>query len=155
MHIYLVWISRGYKATGLSISAPCAEGIIERVRQKKYNCFDGKMAYILYLGNLWHITLHSFDNPKNSPPTNGHSSHPLHIFTAFSHLRNFFSRSSELIFGSKIFVPTVLMFFNASKLSQTPTAKPAAIAAPSAVVSNILGRSTGIPMRSACVCDCQ
>jgi hypothetical protein len=45
-----------------------------------------------------------------------------------------------------------LTFFSSSKFCHTPMAKPAAMAAPRAVVSSILGRETGIPEISACVC---
>ena len=91
MHIYLVWTWGSYKAIGLSISAPCAEGIIERAGKREYGCFHGKMAYILYLGNLWHITLHPFDNPKKQSPDK------RSFFPSSAHIHGFFPSPKLLL----------------------------------------------------------
>lgn len=80
------------------------------------------------------------------------ASQPLDMRTALSHLLNSFLLLSSSIFGSNVVWPAVFTSFNSSKLFQTPVAKPAAIAAPRAVVSLIFGRTTGILTKSACVC---
>lgn len=80
------------------------------------------------------------------------SSHPLDISTARSHLSNIFRLASLDICGLNIVWSSLLISCSSSNSFQTSTAKPAAMAAPSDVVSRIAGRSTGIPMRSAWVC---
>ena len=80
------------------------------------------------------------------------SSHPLDISTARSHLSNIFLLASLDICGLNMVWSWLLISFSSSNSFQTSTAKPAAMAAPSDVVSRIAGRSTGIPIRSACVC---
>lgn len=87
-----------------------------------------------------------------SPPLQSlHHNHPRHIPTAFSHLANLSAATSFSICGLNSVRPTTLIFFSSSKFSHTPTANPAAMAAPSAVVSRICGRRIGIEVRSACV----
>lgn len=76
---------------------------------------------------------------------------PLLMLTAFCHLSNLDSLSAFLIRGLKTVSPSVLISVISSILSQIPTAKPAAIAAPKAVVSRITGLWTGMPMMSAWV----
>lgn len=78
--------------------------------------------------------------------------HPRHISTALSHIFLDACLSSVPILGSKIVRSVELMSFKSSTLDHTPVASPAAIAAPSEVVSRMAGRSTRIPLRSACVC---
>lgn len=75
--------------------------------------------------------------------------HPRHMFTAFSHIANDLALSSRLTCGSKTAPPARFISRNSAKLRQSPAARPAAIAAPRAVVSRIFGRYTGIEMRSA------
>ena len=83
------------------------------------------------------------------------SSQPLDISTALVHPLYIFALASLDISGLKIFRSDWLISFSSSNSFQTSTAKPAAMAAPRAVVSRITGRSTGIPVMSAWVCDTQ
>lgn len=77
------------------------------------------------------------------------SSQPRDISTAFDHCLYIFALSSGEIFGVKVVRLARFMCFSSSNSFQMPTANPAAIAAPRAVVSCIDGRSTGIRMISA------
>lgn len=74
--------------------------------------------------------------------------HPRVICTAFSHWSNLACASSGLMIGLNSVEPCVLTSLSSSMLFQTPTASPAAIAAPRAVVSRIAGRMTGVEIRS-------
>ena len=87
----------------------------------------------------------------SSSPSFSFPSHPLHICTAFSHLPNLLSLSFPSILGWNTVVPAVFTLLSSSKEDQTPTANPAAMAAPRAVVSSMRGRETGMPVRSAWV----
>lgn len=88
--------------------------------------------------------------PDNAPTV--YHNHPLLILTAFCHLSNMAAPLSSLILGLKMVLPSVLTLSKSWKFSHIPTANPAAMAAPSAVVSRIAGLFTGMPMMSACVC---
>jgi len=71
--------------------------------------------------------------------------------TARRHLARCASRSTAFILGWKRF-PTLQAFRISSRSFQTPVARPARKAAPSAVVSTMRGRSTGTSSRSAWNC---
>lgn len=85
---------------------------------------------------------------KNSQANPAQLDQPLLIWTAFSQRPKRSEASSSEIWGLKMVRPSRLTSFNSSKLFQTPTAKPAAMAAPRAVVSRMPGRLTGMPMMS-------
>ncbi|KAG1248226.1 hypothetical protein G6F65_019735 [Rhizopus arrhizus] len=88
--------------------------------------------------------------PKNSyfdPP----AAHPLDNSTACLHLPIRAARTDSGHPGSN--VRSACHFdANSSNPDQNPTASPANPAAPSAVDSGTLGRTTGTPRRSACIC---
>lgn len=83
--------------------------------------------------------------PHTSSSAASLSIHPRDLSTAFPQRLNHFSLVASSVVGLKILRLSRLMFFNSSNSFHTPTANPAAIAAPRAVVSRIWGRSTSIP----------
>lgn len=92
----------------------------------------------------------SICQPVSSSP----SSQPSAFLTALVHSSNFRLLVAASVCGENVLRPSLLTVSNSRTLLHTPTAKPAAIAAPNAVVSRINGRSTSMPMVSACSC-CQ
>src|ERR1700742_224629 len=97
---------------------------------------------------------HHFPPPAfiNSYSSSSSSSiHPRDISTALAHFLYILSLCFFAICGLKKCLPSELISLSSSNDDHTLTANPAAMAAPSAVVSRILGRSTGICIISACV----
>lgn len=88
----------------------------------------------------------------DSDESGSDSTQPLHISTALVHSLYIFLLSAADFSGLKIVRLSRLISLSSWNSFQISTAKPAAIAAPNAVVSRMAGRSTGMPMMSAWVC---